>query len=684
MKSRLFIVAATSAICIFPVTGTADGPQQNAAIVTATRLANDTTRLPASVTVITADDIRNSSAQTLPELLSLEAGVSMRSLFGNHATLDTVDIRGFGAASGQNTLILLDGRRLNDIDLSAVDFSAIPLANIARIEIIRGDGGVLYGDGAVGGTINIITKQPGHTGTSGNVNVTGASYKTRQLDAAVSHGDGPFAFNAFVDGIDSGGYRSNNTLKQDNLQTDMRWSQDQGEWYLKLGADNQDLRLPGARLVNPSAGIDQLNNDRRGTSTPNDYSNQYGNSLTTGYSRFLSGDQELIVDGGYRRKNQKAFFDDYTSGGIFANYIDTDLATWSLTPRLKTHYDLFDRPATITTGVDYYHSQYISDRSLNPTTAGTPIHRLGVNQTSLAIYAQDMSEIGVNSTLTAGARLQQVGLQAHDDFNANAPGAANASGSAPDRHSTDNQDMLDLGLRHRLDERWSIYGKLTRSVRFATVDEFFQTDPNNFLQTFSPLKPQTAETVDLGTDYTHGDTRFSADIYRMNLRNEIHFNPLIFANVNLDPTSRDGLTLSAARQIAEKWRVTADYAYTRAMFREGAFSGNDVPLVSRDTGSLAFLWTPRDNLTLSAAARYTGKKRFDNDQTNNFQMIPAYTMVDLKLMGGEGLWTWQAAINNLLDKKAFDYGIRSVSSPNTYDAYPLPERNVSVSLGRSF
>ena len=294
-----------------------------------------------------------------------------------------------------------------------------------------------------------------------------------------------------------------------------------------------------------------------------------------------------------------------------------------------------------------------------------------------------MSEISANSTLTAGARLQQVRLQAHDDFDPNAPGGAFGSG-APDRQSTDNQHMLDLGLRHRLDEKWSIFGKLGRSVRFATVDEFFQTDPNNFLQTFSPLKPQTAETIDLGTDYTEGNTRFSVGIYRMDLRNEIHFNPTIFANVNLDPTRRHGLTLSATRQIAEKWRVTADYAYTRAVFREGTFAGNEVPLVSRDTGNLSFLWTPKGKLTLSAAARYTGEKRFDNDQTNTFQKIPAYTTVDLKLTGGDRVWKWQAAVNNLLDKKAFDYGVRSTTSPNIYDAYPLPERNVSFSLGRNF
>ena len=684
MKSAFAFFVVSSAVCAFSVHVSAEtNPQQNAVIVTSTRLGENATRLPAPVTVLTAEDIDRSPARTLPELLALEAGVATRSYYGNHAAGATVDIRGFGATSTQNTLILLDGRRLNDIDLSAVDFTAIPTESVARIEIIRGDGAVLYGDGAVGGAINIVTKKPGRTGTSGSATVTGESYKTRRLDAAVSHGQGPFAFNVYANSINSSGYLRNNALDQNNLQTDLRWGQERSEWYLKFGADDQSLRLPGERRVEPGAGIDQLSHDRRGTGRPRDYADQHGFSLTAGYSRFLSTDQELVVDLGYRDKIQKAFFDDYAFAGTYARYVDTDLATRSFTPRLKTRHTLFGHPGSTIAGVDYYQSQYDSDRALNPSVASTPFHRLNVHQTSFAVYGQNMSEIDSHSTLTMGARLQQVRMQAHDTFNATAPGAGFGN-EAPERRTVDNQHMLDAGLRHRLDESWSVFGKLGRSVRFATIDEFFQNDPTNFLQTFSPLKPQTAESIDVGADYVYGNARFSAGLYRMDLRKEIHYNIATFANENLDPTRRHGLTLSASQRIVEKWRVAANYGYTRSVFREGLYAGNEVPLVARDTGSLSLFWTPEERLTLSASARYTGEKRFDNDQTNTFQRIPAYTTVDLKLAGGDSIWKWQAAVNNLFDEKAFDIGIRSTSSPNTYNAYPLPERNLSFSLGRNF
>jgi iron complex outermembrane receptor protein len=170
----------------------------------------------------------------------------------------------------------------------------------------------------------------------------------------------------------------------------------------------------------------------------------------------------------------------------------------------------------------------------------------------------------------------------------------------------------------------------------------------------------------------------------MDLRNEIHFNPVVFANENLDPTRRHGLTLSVERRLAEKWRAAADYAYTRAVFQEGVFAGNEVPLVARDTGSLSLFWTPQAKLSLSAAARYTGAKRFDNDQTNTFQKIPAYTLVDLKVLSEYARWKWTATVSNVFNNKAFDYGVRSTASPDIYNAYPLPERGISFSLGRDF
>ena len=112
--------------------------QEAAVVITAPRFPEEVRRMPASVTVITREDIAQSAARTLPELIAAQAGFTMKDFYGNNAAYTSVDLRGFGATGPQNTLILLDGRRLNDFDLSGVQWPAIPLASIERVEIVRG------------------------------------------------------------------------------------------------------------------------------------------------------------------------------------------------------------------------------------------------------------------------------------------------------------------------------------------------------------------------------------------------------------------------------------------------------------------------------------------------------------------------------------------------------------------
>ena len=125
-------------------------------VITASRLEQEGYRLPGNVSVITKWQIEDSNAQSVPDLLQQVEGIF---IYDNSTTkTSTVDIRGFGDTANRNTLVLVDGRKLNTIDSGVADLTQIPVGAIERIEIIRGGGSVLYGDNAVGGVINIITK----------------------------------------------------------------------------------------------------------------------------------------------------------------------------------------------------------------------------------------------------------------------------------------------------------------------------------------------------------------------------------------------------------------------------------------------------------------------------------------------------------------------------------------------
>jgi iron complex outermembrane receptor protein len=334
-------------------------------------------------------------------------------------------------------------------------------------------------------------------------------------------------------------------------------------------------------------------------------------------------------------------------------------------------------------GIDYYDSNYDSKRGQTEDTINTPIHALDVEQKSSALYIQNISRFSNDTTVNIGVRTQQVKLSARDRFDASAPGGAFGS-QAADLDTRDRESSYELGLRQQVSEFTALFGKFARSVRFATIDEIFELDPATFVQLFSPLDPQTANSIELGVDYTRSHYTATASIYRMNLDNEIHFDPISFTNENLDPTRRSGFEASMKAQINEILEIKANLAHTRAEFREGTYSGNDVPLVPRNTASLSTFWDITAQMQFVASVNHVGEKYFDNDQNNGFSKIPSYQTVDLKLTATRGPWQINGMVNNAFDKKAFDYGAISTFTAGRYNAYPLPERNCLLSVMRDF
>jgi iron complex outermembrane receptor protein len=260
----------------------------------------------------------------------------------------------------------------------------------------------------------------------------------------------------------------------------------------------------------------------------------------------------------------------------------------------------------------------------------------------------------------------------------------NCSDQASPLDSNETQYALHVGLEHRLNNTFSVFGRAARAFRTPTVDERVSSGPFFVPGTFQ-LKTQTSHDVEGGFRIKAGAFQMQSSAYNMDLDNEIHFIPALFYNVNLGPTRRYGSETSASLRISDSLSLRAGAAYTRAVFREGPFAGNDVPLVSRYTAMGGVTWNIWQNyLVFDATVRAWSERTMDNDQANTQRRIPADATVDLKLSGAYEHFFWSLSANNLFDAQYYDYAIASSFTPGRFSAYPLPGRTYMVKAGATF
>ncbi len=174
----LFTLVATTPLA------TAADQAMTPIVVTATRTAQTADETLAPVTVITKEDIQQSQAGNLTELLAGSIGIDVTET-GWYGQSSGYFIRG---ASSKHILVLVDGVRLGSATTGSTELVEIGLSHIERIEIVRGPRSSLYGSDAIGGVIHIFTDQS-DLKEQANIEIGYGSYNTRSLTAGVSGGD---------------------------------------------------------------------------------------------------------------------------------------------------------------------------------------------------------------------------------------------------------------------------------------------------------------------------------------------------------------------------------------------------------------------------------------------------------------------------------------------------------------
>ncbi len=654
---RLAIVAGIVVIA-FTTTSYAEDTEPSSdirtddVVVTASRFEELSRNQPIGTQVITGEQIRAAGVRSLPEFLSRSAGIYTRDNFGSPN--QQIDMRGFGITGDQNTLILVDGQRISENEIVPADLASIPLSSIERIEILRGSGAVLYGGGASGGTINIITRGARPDTRGASIKAGFGTYDTYEVSAAGTIANQRLGATFNVGQYTSDNYRDNNDLKQRNFQSDLRVFGRNGPIYLKINIGDQDLRFPGSRTEA------ELTTDRRGSDSPNDFGTLRTSRINLGTS-LMFDTVEVAINLTYRERDSFAVNQPGSS--------DIEGSDTAFSPRIRVPFS-FGVVHELVTGIDLDRWEYATSSVFPPF----PPSAIGSRQTNSALYMKDTILLSPATRVSLGGRAQRTDTTI-EDF----------SGGSPTKEQIRDLDAWELALRQELNKGISVYAKTGTSFRVANVDE------NRFLS--EPLEPQTSRDTEIGADLGGGRGRMRVAAYHMDINNEIAFLPSdvlppFGGNINLPPTFREGFELEAHWN-ADNWLIlSGQYTYTVAKYRAGSFggvdvAGNNIPLVPRQRAGISATFLPASRLSITGTVNYVGEQYYDNDQSNSFgRQMPDYTVADLSARYNTGSWTLEAIVRNLFNELYYSYGI--VTNNPTFSAYPAFERNVLLTARYRF
>ncbi|HEX8404522.1 MAG TPA: TonB-dependent receptor [Duganella sp.] len=597
-------------------------------VITGARFDADPALAPIGATVISAEDIRRSGANNVNAAIRKVGGVYGRQSLTGSPDFG-LDLRGFGTNSSQNLVIVVDGVRLSENELSDAILSGIPIDTVERIEITRGGASVLYGDGATGGVINIVTKRPGQQTGRGSVFVEAGSFGAAEARVSAAHTWNGFAADATLGRQRTDNYRDNNEFKQTQFSGGAQWYGDAGRVGFRYEGARQDSRLPG------SLSEAQFNANPHQTNTPDDNGSLDSDRFTV-FSQYRVAGYDLAADLSYRKKTVDSTYV-FTSGPSFSTY---DSKQIQFSPRVRRLGQIGGMLNEVVAGIDLTKWERTTESSFSAADA---------NQKSKAIYVRDELRFDAahEGRVSAGVRREIF----DKDF------------SDPIAYATTGYNVVqglnawELQASYMPLTGLTVFGKAGQSYRVANADDNAQTRVIN-----AALLPQKSQDLELGASFANAVHKVTARVFRHNLRNEIFYDPTTFANVNLDPTKRQGFELDGEQRINADWSVSAHYQHVDAKFREGVNSGKEMVLVPKNTLSARLSWTPASGQSADIGAQWVDSQRNGGDFDNSCSTkMPSFTTVDARYARTFGRWEFALSGLNLTDKQYYSqaFGCRA-------------------------
>lgn len=565
------------------------------------------------VTVVTSQEIEDKKALNVSEALKGVPGVTIKNMDG---AAPNIDLRGSGATAGTNTLILLDGIPMSG--MATFDVNQIPIGEVDRIEVIQGGGAVMYGDGAIGGVINIITKAPENRKNYGSLGAELGSWKTMRTNINYGTKIGKLLVDTSYSGYKSLEYRDRNEeFKDKKDKRDSIWLR--GKYDLKDGSiearyshnESKDY-YTGSLTYN-----EYKNNPKQAGSYGGHY--RYINDIfNLSYSKKLTSNLDFLIYGGY-----------YEQENDYYSRYNNKVKEYFIKPQFKYTYA---KDSYLILGGDYREGKDNKTKWYSET-----------KRDAYAGYLINKTTIG-DFQFTQGFRHEKVKLKKRED-----------------NYSLDkdysNNNSYELGVNYLYSDTGNLYFNFSTANRVPTISELGAW--------YGDIETQENKTYEIGLRDMFSNTSIGVSAFIVDSKNEIYydkiFDPVAYGyNRNFDgKVRRKGVQLSLAHYF-EKLTLRENLSYIQPKVRGGMYSGKEFAGVPRWQANLGATYNFTDRFLANIDMYYMGKAYAQDDFDNYFGKQDDYVTFDANIS-----YTFETGVEvyvgvrNIFDKEYYNAVITS-------------------------
>lgn len=719
LSKSLLMTALITGMCIGGGQGAfaAEGLQEftlDPMIVTATRTEKNLMKVPASVSVITAQEIQERNVNSVKEVLKHQPGIYMDP---NADAFGGIQMRGMGDA---NILIMYDGQPLNNGWNGQVGIDAIPIEQIERIEVVRGAASSLYGGRAVAGVINIISKKVNNKGVNGNIVISGGSndtwkkaidvrgkindkwsfavgYEDRETDGVAGYRktvsaakSGTATDNVTVPQLSSGKYeiggRGPRYHATESYNTSIQYNFDE-EKSLKYNYMHSEHDY---RYNNPFTNVKNADGKEYFNGT---FMTQNGDLLTIKYSDYLGYVSERETDYHILNYNdtknlwmvnlglQNVKRDGYASTSSAKSLDDNASGTFSSYPSKNYNMDMQKTwenlgKHTITVGANWKDEQMVKDsfpvsnyKDLSSITGPSTESSRGKTQT-MSLFIQDEYKLSDPFTLYLGGRY---------DYYKKYDGWSNTRGDIPE--ASYNEFSPKVSLEYSPADDWTYFVTYGHSFNPPKLYNVYR-DTASYAAN-PELKPETSDTYEFGVKKKLDKTILGLSLYKINTEDAISSTASPYLKEgsttsyktwydNMKEQERKGIEFEVRHEFDEKLSAYLNYAWQKGKNINKTGTNTDINTIPEHLLHFGVDYNiGKFNAILDA--QYVSERQGEDAVTGEYGAEEAYFVVNTYFN------------YKITPQATLQFGIDNIFDKEYYAGYAASEgRTYNVSLRYSF